>query len=150
MSTQTQTPVTNPKEISTKTQLKTQEAINLFLNNCRQRGLSQGTIETRASHLKHFALAYPELPTEYPLIHRFLTRVIKKKSARISIRKTLLAFYSYLQTQNLISTNPIPPGKVGRPKKEKRNAFSDKLGRGGSGIINRIELHIYIHGAKLH
>ena len=111
-----------------KTVLKTQEAVNKFLEDCRYRGLAQGTIETRGRQLRHFVLEYPELPTEFGPIDRFLTRVIKKKSARYDIRKTLLALYKYLQEHQGI-TNPIPPGKVGRPKKEAKSL--NKLGMGG-------------------
>lgn len=114
--------------------METQTAINLFLNDCRDRGLSQSTIGSRASHLKHFQLTYPELPTELAPVDRFLTRVIRGKRGRYNVRKSLLAFYSYLEKQN-IAVNPIPPGKVGRPKKEivpnSCGLFGDKLGRGG-------------------
>ena len=124
--------------------MQTQDAIKLFIADCYDRGLAQSTINQRASHLKHFKLAFPELPIDSLSIHRFLTRDIKKKSARYEIRKTLLALYGFLERQN-ISANPIPPGKVGRPKKGKS---LEKLGRGGSDIIpQRIELHIYIHQA---
>lgn len=128
--------------IETKTAIKTQEAVNKFIEDCRYRGLAASTIEGWTRKLRHFVLEYPELPTEFGPIDRFLTRVIKKKSARYDIRKTLLAFYKYLQEHQGI-TNPIPPGKVGRPKKPAKNL--NKLGRGGSDIF-RIDLHVFIHG----
>ena len=115
--------------------MKTQDAINSFLNNCRQRGLAIRTIETRASHLRHFNLATPELSFDFVPIDRFLTRVIKKKSARIEIRKTLLAFYTFLEKEG-IGSNPIPFLKVGRPKKSTIQA--EKLGRGGQTILSEL------------
>lgn len=129
----------------TKTAMKTQDAVNKFLDDCRYRGLAPSTIGSRASHLKHFVLELPELSTEWGPIDRFLTRVIKKKSARYNIRRTLLAFYKYLDEQH-ITQNPIPPLKVGRPNKPVKN--QTKLGRGGSDISLRVDLHIFIHEAS--
>lgn len=126
----------------TKTAVKTQEAVNKFVEDCRYRGLAPSTIETRARQLRHFVLEYPELPIYWGPIDRFLTRVIKKKTARHDIRKTLLALYKYLEQQN-VCQNPIPFLKVGRPKKPDKN--QTKLGRGGSDIF-RVDLHIFIHG----
>ena len=115
--------------------MKTQDAINSFLKHCRERGLSLRTIESCSSHLRHFNLAIPELPLEFAPIDRFLTRVIRKKSARYEIRKTLLAFYSFLDKEG-IGSNPIPRLKVGRPKK---STFQpQELGRGGQTVPSEL------------
>lgn len=126
----------------TKTAMKTQEAVNKFIEDCRYRGLAQGTIATRGRQLRHFVLEYPELPIYWGPIDRFLTKVIKKKTAKHDIRKTLLALYKFLEQQN-VCQNPIPPGKVGRPKKPDKN--QTKLGMGGSDSF-RVDLHVFIHG----
>lgn len=126
-----------------KTAMKTQEAVNKFLEDCRYRGLAPSTIKGWSSHLRHFVLEFPELPLDLGPIDRFLTRVIKKKSARYNIRKTLLAFYKYLEQQN-VCQNPIPLMKAGRPKKPIKSL--SKLGRGGSDISLRVDLHVFIHG----
>jgi len=116
-----------------KTALTTQEAVNKFMEDCRYRGLAQGTIGKWSGHLKHFVLEFPELPIELGPIDRFLTSVIKKKSARYNIRKTLLAFYKYLE-QHHICQNPIPLKSAGRPKKPIKSL--DKLGRGGQASVS--------------
>jgi len=109
--------------------METRQAILLFVADCRDRGLSQSTIRGYQSHLKYFELAFPELPTEFLAINRFLTRDIRKKSARYNIRKTLLALYKFLERQE-ISPNPIPKLKIGRPRKiSTKNP--EKVGRGG-------------------
>jgi len=115
----------------TKTAMKTQEAVNKFVEDCRYRGLAETTIKGWSSHLRHFVLEFPELPLELGPIDRFLTRVIKKKSARYNIRKTLLAFYKYLEQHQGI-TNPIPLKSAGRPKKPIKSL--NKLGRGGQTL----------------
>lgn len=111
--------------------LVTQEAVNQFLINCRDRGLAQGTLRKYSAYLKHFVLAFPDgLPWAWPDIERFLTRVIKKKDARPAFKKTLQALYSYLEQQNY-GKSPIPPGRVGRPPKVRTNFIETaKLGRG--------------------
>lgn len=126
----------------TKTAMKTQEAVNKFIEDCRYRGLSASTITSYSGHLKHFVLEFPEVPQDEGMINRFLTRVIKKKAARYNIRKTLLAFYKYLQEHQGIA-NPIPLRSAGRPKKTIKSLT--KLGGGGSDSNFRVDLHIFIH-----
>jgi len=118
--------------IEAKAAVKTQEAVNKFIEDCRYRDLSPHTIKSYAGHLKHFVLEFPEVPQEEGMINRFLTRVIKKKSARYNIRKTLLALYKYLQEHQGI-TNPIPLKSAGRPKKPVKSL--DKSGRGGQTAV---------------
>ena len=83
-------------------------------------------------------MAFPdEIPWEWSQIDRFLRKVIHKKGARLSIRKTLQALYSYLEKANF-GLSPIPKGQVGRPAKLNPEAsysglIPDKLGRGGQG-----------------
>ena len=122
----------------------TPELVAQYLAYCKQKGLSIFTIKGYSAHLGHFARAFPGSPPDnYPEIHKFLNQVIKKKDARPRIRKSLLAFYAYLEREK-VGTNPIPRLPMGRPKKIVP-LRAEKVGRGGSDNTLRIELHIFFH-----
>ena len=138
-------------EVPPDKKINTQDLVTEFIADCRERGLSPGCIRRYSAHLKHFVLSFPDsLPWEWDKIEWFLNRVIRKKDARPQVRKSLQVLYKYLERKDYGKT-PIPPGKVGRPRKmlPKSDGLSpDKLGRGGSDQPIRVELHIYIHEAS--
>lgn len=127
--------------------METQSAINGFIKNCQERGLSRSSIATYTSHLRHFALAFPDgVPLDWAEIDWFLTKKIRKKDARPQIKKSLQSFYKYLEREN-IAKSPIPPGKRGRPRKiepppQVHGLFDKEMVRGGSFNIC---VHLFIH-----
>lgn len=140
-------PDTKKRKNRRNNSMETQPAIQNFIKNCQEKGLAPGTIRAYQSHLRHFALAFPDgLPWEPENIEWFLTKTIRKKDARPQIRKSLQAFYKFLEREN-IGKSPISPGKRGRPRKlqpptQVHGLFDKELVRGGS---LHISLDITVH-----
>ena len=143
--------------------MKTQEAINQFIQHCQAKGLSVHSIRGYQSYLRHFEKEYPELTTDTRAINEFLRRRGETPAKRGAVFKRIQAFYSYLERAHGIPS-PVPPrGKVGRPRKfiqrvpkpspyaspelpiaEGASATVENQFRGG-GQVYKIDLHIYIH-----
>lgn len=135
-------------EVPPDKKIKSQDLVTEFIADCRERGLHPSSIRRYSAHLKHFVVSFPDgLPWEWDKIEWFLNRVIRKKDARPEVKKSLQALYKYLGRKDY-GNNPIPPGKVGRPRKiapPSDGLSEDKLGRGGSDNPIRVEFHIFIH-----
>lgn len=99
--------------------MRTQEAVDRFLDKCEERGLAPDSVRVYRTSLKHFVEDFPDLPTDTASIERFLKKHKETPAHRGQVFKRLQAFYSYLVYEDGIKS-PVPPsGKVGRPPKQK-------------------------------
>lgn len=135
--------------------MDTNIALTNFFKWMRDQGKSPKTAENYNSRLRHFALEYPELPTDTAIIEQFLKARHETPAHRGMVFKCLQAFYSYLEKVEGIPS-PVPSrGPVGRPRKHGRVRASpaatyeftsapqpQQLVQGGSVLI---KLHIYLH-----
>lgn len=106
-------------EIAKKTSLGTSDLLTRFLGDCQARGLSPYTIKTYRAYLRHFAVENPIIPTDTKIVENWLS--VRGESLdggkRGNVCKMLQSFYDYLWRSNVIASSPIPPGKIGRPRK---------------------------------
>ena len=140
--------------------MKTKDAIDRFLKNCQERGLSSSTVAGYQHYLRHFAAEYQELPVLARPINDYLRKRGETPAHRGEVFKRLQAFYSYLEREDNISS-PVPPkGQVGRPRKhfakgqvpqpqpiedEAPATVEQKISGGGAPGFIRLNLHIYLH-----
>jgi hypothetical protein len=129
--------------------------LSSFLIDCQERGLTVSSISSYKSHLRHFVAAFPDAPPrDWPVIEKWLKR-LRKKDAINRVRKSLQAFYAFLERSEW-GLSPIPKGQRGRPSKSRSmtNGLSgvndaQKIARVGAVSPLRIELHVYLHGPGL-
>ena len=109
--------VTEPEQKVVVSALATGELLTKFWEDCRARGLSPSTITGYNTYLKHFAAENPELPTDPEIIEKWLLARGESFQKRGDALKRLQSFYDYLWRIEAVSASPIPPGKIGRPRK---------------------------------
>lgn len=102
--------------------MQTTDALQRFYDHCRSKGLTKSTLRGYETYLRHFAVQYPELPTDTESIERYLIARNEGPGHRADVHRKLQAFYSYLQSVENIPS-PVPArGPMGRPKKQRRGA----------------------------
>ena len=94
----------------------TQKLVTTFLQSCQTKGLSNNTITIYSNRLTHFAQQCPYLPEDPLEIENWLITHGESFTKRGDILKRLQTFYGHLRQTNTIQTNPIPPGRPGRPR----------------------------------
>lgn len=95
--------------------MNTGDLLQDYLKDAEARGISKSSRQTFWYRLRHFAGAYPELPTSTPIIESFLRARDETPSKRGPIYKCLQAFYSWIEKTHGVKS-PVPSkGKVGRP-----------------------------------
>ncbi len=96
--------------------MNTPDLLQAYLKDAEERGISQSSRQTFWYRLRHFAEAFPELPTSPKVIETFLGARGETPTKRGNIHKELQAFYSYIEKKHGIKS-PVPSkGKVGRPR----------------------------------
>ena len=97
--------------------MKTADAVVLFLDNCRLRGLSVSTIKNYSQQLRYFEGVFPELPTTPEDIERFLASRGGSNTPETvhSYFRSLRASYNFLERRHGIA-NPMHRGQVQPPK----------------------------------
>lgn len=86
--------------------MKTQLAIQKFLDNRRAQNLKPKSIAWYEAELKRFAGAYPELPTEPEPVEEFLTTIEGVPETKHAYYRALKAFYRFIHKRYGMA-NPI-------------------------------------------
>ena len=121
-----------------KTQsLSNSDLIEMFLEDCHIRGLTQRTIDTYASNLKTFFnhVKRPALKVDLSELRRFLTWLRDERDLADNTISTyysaLQSFYEYLEFEGYTESNPVPRFR------RRYLAFLGKNNRGSSGNSER-------------
>ena len=93
--------------------MKTQLAIQKFLDNRRAQNLKPKSIAWYEAELKRFAGAYPELPTEPEPVEEFLTNIEGVPETKHAYYRALKAFYRFLKRRHGL---PNPIEYIGPPR----------------------------------
>ncbi|MDD5095709.1 MAG: tyrosine-type recombinase/integrase [Dehalococcoidia bacterium] len=98
--------------------MRTEEAIRIFLDNCRARNLKPSTISWYRQRLVRFSKCYPELPEVIDPIETFLAGINGSAESKHSYFRTLRALYYFIEPRYHIA-NPIKGGNV-EPRRQKK------------------------------
>lgn len=97
--------------------MKTQAAIQSFLNNCRARNLSPYSILFYQSRLNTFARHFPKLPKRPEEVEEFLTGLTVSPETRYACFKTLKVFYCFTNQRHGV---PNPMKHIAPPLRPKK------------------------------
>lgn len=97
--------------------MRTEEAIEKFLANCKARGLRPKTLEWYQTRLGRFARACPEIPTELEPIECFLGDSGGSQETKHGNYRALKAFFRFI-SQRLDISNAVE--KVAPPRRPKK------------------------------
>ena len=97
--------------------MRTQDAIQSFLNNRRAKNLTQKTIQWYREELRRFANSYPELPTNPEPIETFLAEVRGSPETKHAYFRAIKTFYHFI-SERYDFPNPMKQVKPPRcPRK---------------------------------
>lgn len=86
--------------------MNTQDAINDFLTDRRDRNCSAKTLTWYGERLRHLA-ELPELPLQAAVLRAFISRGGREPESRHGTYRALHAFYTWLREERRIKTNPM-------------------------------------------
>jgi len=88
--------------------MKTDKAINEFIQSRRAADISPATIGWYCDRLKQFRELYPKLPTKTKVIQAFLEDLPGSRETRYGTYRAVKTLYIFLQERHGIP-NPVPP-----------------------------------------
>jgi len=98
--------------------MKTDKAINEFIQSRRAADISPATIRWYCDRLKQFLGRYPKLPTKTKVIQEFLEDLPGSRETRYGTYRAVKTLYIFLQERHGIP-NPVPPRHRRRNQDEK-------------------------------